>query len=271
MPLTFDAEKHIYRLDGKRVPGVTTLIGNGIPKPALMGWYARQVAEYVEANPLEIERLRSSPMPEEDNPRGLSALVLALTKVPTSTRDTAALRGTEIHDLGQRYLEGEEIEIPLGHEQEVEGLVKFIEDWELEPLIVEHSLANRSERYAGRVDFIGTSPYLNGGEPVLIDWKTSNGVYGDTAMQAAAYALADFHVTDDDPATELEIPHITQTFVAHIRPGLTELHPLALERAEMERQFEIFRAAASIYRTTNERKKWLRPALETPTQAALAA
>lgn len=270
MPLTFDAEKHIYRLDGKRVPGVTTLIGGGIPKPQLIDWAARAVALFVDDNPLEIDRLRKEPEPTEDNPRGLSALALTLSKVHNVKRDTAALRGTEIHDLGQRYLEGEEVEIPLGHEQEVEGLVKFIEDWELEPLIVEHSLANRAERYAGRVDFIGTSPYLNGGEPVLIDWKTSNGVYGDTAMQAAAYALADFHVTDDDPATELEIPHITQTFVAHIRPGLTELHPLAVDRAEMERQFEIFRAAASIYRTTNERKKWLRPALETPTQATLA-
>lgn len=27
--LTFDAEKHVYKLDGKRAPGVTTIIGGG--------------------------------------------------------------------------------------------------------------------------------------------------------------------------------------------------------------------------------------------------
>lgn len=271
MSLTFNADTHRYRLDGKPVTGVTTLIGGGIPKPALMGWYARQVAEYVENNPLEVERLRGEPEPTEKNHRGQSALVHALCKVPLSSRDTAALRGTEIHDLGQRYLDGEEIEIPLGHEQEVYGLIDFIEAWELEPLIVEHSLASRKHWYAGRVDFIGTSPYLNGGEPVLIDWKTSNGVYGDTALQAAAYALADFHVTDDNPDEEMPLPHITQAYVAHIRPGLTELHMLSESRAELERQHSIFLAAASIYKTNTERKKWLRPPLEAPTTTAVKA
>lgn len=267
MSLTFDPEKHIYKLDGKRVPGVTTLIGGGIPKPALVGWSARTVAQFVEDNPLTIEQWRGEDSPTEGNPRGLSALVYNLAKVPTQKRDDAALRGTEIHDLGQRYLEGEAVDIPPAHEQEVLGLVDFIEAWELEPLIVEHSLASRAHRYAGRVDFIGTSPYLNGGKPVLIDWKTSNNVYGDTALQAAAYAMAEFHVTDDDPGTELELPHITQCFVAHIRPGLTELHQLTQDRGQMERQFEIFLAAASIYRTATERKKWLGEALATPKQA----
>ena len=31
---------------GRKVPGVTTVIGNGVPKPALVGWAARTTAAY---------------------------------------------------------------------------------------------------------------------------------------------------------------------------------------------------------------------------------
>lgn len=257
MSLSFAPATHRYRLDGKPVQGVTTLIGGGIPKPALMGWYARQVAEFVEANPLEIERLREAPAPTEGNPHGRSALVHALCKVPETTRDNAAERGTLIHDLGQRYLEGSEVAIPPAYEQEVMGLVELIETLELTPLIVEKSLGNRTQRYAGRVDFIGTSPHLHDGEPVLIDWKTSNGVYGETALQAAAYARAEFWVDDYDPHTEHPLPEIAATYVAHIMPGLTELHPLAQSPAEIDQHFLEFQYAAYITRTTKARSQYV--------------
>lgn len=272
MSLTFNAATHRYRLDGKPVTGVTTLIGGGIPKPALNGWYARQVAEYVENNPLEVERLRGEPAPTKSNPRGHSALVHALCKVPENTRDQAAERGTLIHDLGQRYLEGKQVTIPPVYEPEVMGLVNLIESLQLEPLIVEKSLGNRTRRYAGRVDFIGTSPHLHNGEPVLIDWKTSNGVYGETALQAAAYARAEFWVDDFDPNTEHPMPDIAGTYVAHIREGFTELHPLALDSNEIDTQFLEFQYAAYIASNAKNRAGYLRPALDltelTATEAA---
>lgn len=261
MSLTFNAATHRYRLDGKPVTGVTTLISGGIPKPALNGWYARQVALHVEDNPERIERLRKEPAPTEKNPRGDSALVHALCKVPEKIRDQAAERGTLIHDLGQRYLEGKQVTIPPVYEPEVMGLVNLIETLQLEPLIVEKSLGNRTRRYAGRVDFIGTSPYLHNGEPVLIDWKTSNGVYGETALQAAAYARAEFWVDDFDPNTEHAMQEISGTYVAHIREGFTELHPLALDSNEIDAQFLEFQYAAYIAANSKKRAGYLRPAL----------
>ena len=60
--LQFMEKSHRYKMRTPRgvlahVPGVTTLIGGGIPKPALYPWYARMVAEFVDQNPLEVERL----------------------------------------------------------------------------------------------------------------------------------------------------------------------------------------------------------------------
>ena len=45
--LTFTHNGHRYKLDGLPVTGVTTIIGGGIPKPALVRWAPRVVAEWV--------------------------------------------------------------------------------------------------------------------------------------------------------------------------------------------------------------------------------
>lgn len=255
--LEYNDDRHRYWLDGIPITGATTLINGGIPKPQLNDWYARMVAEYVENNPGEIERLRGLPDTTNTKGRHESALVHALRAVPRQKRDDAGLRGTTIHDLGQRYLEGEEVDIPAEHEAEVMGLVDFIDTYELEPLIVEKSLANREHWYAGRVDFIGESPYLNNGHPVLIDWKTSNGVYGETALQAAAYARAEFYVDDTDPNTEHPMPDIAATYVAHITVHGVELHPLANTREEIDAHLQEFLAAAYIHKTTGKRRKYV--------------
>lgn len=246
MSLTFSEKAHRYRLDKRPVKGATTLIGGGIPKPALVPWAARTVAEWVDRNPEEVDRLRST-----------GELVPTLSKVHDLIRDKAAMRGTEIHDLGQRYLAGDEVEIPEAHRPEVEGLVDFIEDLNLQPVVVEKSLANREHWYAGRVDFIGTSPKLHDGLPVMIDWKTSNRVYGDTALQCAAYARAEFWVEDDDPDTEHPMPEVVATYVAHITVSGVRLHPLATSRKQIDSQFQDFLAAAYIAKTVDKRKNYL--------------
>ncbi|QNV40628.1 hypothetical protein IDM48_04290 [Rothia amarae] len=256
MSLKFSEKAHRYWMDGKPVRGATTLIGNGIPKPALMPWACKLIAEWVEANPLEIERLRASENRYE--------LVNTLKGLPNQKRDTAGLRGTAIHDMGEKYLAGLEIEIPEEHESEVMGLARFIEDMKLVPMIVEKSLGNREHWYSGRVDFIGTSPFLNDGEPVLIDWKTSNNVYGDTALQCAAYARAEFWVTDEDPDTEHPMPDIAATYVAHITSSGVYLHPLAANQVEIDKHFTDFLHAAHTAKNAETRKGYLGEPIYTP-------
>ena len=48
--LRYFERSHRYKLDGDWVPGVTTLIGDGLPKKALIYWSARTVAEWVADN-----------------------------------------------------------------------------------------------------------------------------------------------------------------------------------------------------------------------------
>lgn len=250
------------------VPGVTTLLGGGIPKPALMPWYARMVAEFVDQNPLEVERLRGLPNVVHRG-KERSALVDALCRVPTGKRDTAAERGMEIHKIAEHVVAGEEVEVPTVHEGEVTGYVDFLDAWDITPLITEGRGANATEFFAGTFDLVATSPHLADGKPVLIDIKTSNGVYGETALQTAAYAKFEFYL--DENGQEQPMPEIEATYVAHITPTGTDLRPLCRNPQEIAEAFRQFLCAAYIYKSTKRRDAFLGDPLPQPQQAAPVA
>lgn len=264
--LVFNEKNHRYKMRTPQgvlswVPGVTTLIGGGIPKPALNPWYARMVAEFVDENPLEIERLRNLP-PVMHNGRERSALVDALCKVPTTKRDSAAERGTEIHALAEKVVAGDEVAVPTVHEAEVIGYAEFLDMWEITPLVTEGRGANSTDFYAGTFDLIGTSPRLADGKPTMIDLKTSNGVYGETALQVAAYSRFEFYLDQD--GNEQPMPEIEACYVAHITPGGTDLRPLCRNKAEIAEAFHQFLCAAYIHKSATRRKAFLGDPLPQP-------
>lgn len=209
---------HSYTLDGKPVKGVTTLIGGGLPKPQLVYWSARTVAEYVADNAEAIDTLRAT--------MGREAMVAALKQVPWDKRDEAAARGTDVHALAERIIHGEEVDVPehlLGH---VQGYVDWLDAWQAEPILTERPVASRTTWYAGTFDAIlrmGAGELE--GQVGLVDWKTSSGVYGETAMQLAAYANADFYIDAD--GNEQELPPVDFLGVVHITPTGSDLYLVA--------------------------------------------
>lgn len=237
--LVFSEEGHRYLLDGVRTTSVTTILSAGIPKPQLVPWAARKAAEYAVANPgASFEDIRDAPNRE---------------------RDAAGIRGTAVHDIAERIIHGEPVDVPEELFPYVDGYVRFLDAFRVEPLLVEKTVAHRGMGYAGRFDAIVMLPGLNGTDPVMVDLKTSNGVYRETKAQCAAYSEADFYVETDAPATELVIPQIQASYVAHITPDGTDLHPLARNRAEVLEHFEIFKHAYQIYKFGLAKHKVLDP------------
>lgn len=273
--LTFDPEKHSYRLDGKRLTSVTTILNGGIPKPQLVNWAARVTASWVlspdngdELNELREQHAAVAPYLGE---REYSTAQKFLSSRHDAERDTAAVRGTAVHSLAEQLVHGEEVEVPEELEPYIDGYLEFLDKWRILAVLTEKTVLIKSLGVAGRFDLIATSPYLNDGKPVMIDLKTSRGIYGETGLQCAAYSSADYYVDEHDPATELELPEIAATYVAHVTPSGTELHALATDQAQISRQFDMFKAAHFIYRTTTERNKIVGPALEHPTNIQTAA
>lgn len=212
MSLVFYQKSHRYRLDGSWVPGVTTLIKKGLPKPALPYWSARTVAEWVADNPDLTEDLKRL--------GGRGPAVAFLKELPWQKRDDAAIRGTDVHALAERLAHGEEVEVPEHLAGHVQGYVDWLDANQPEVLLTERPVASRQWRYAGTFDLVAKLD----GVTWLLDVKTSSGVYGSTALQLTAYGNAEFYLAED--GTEQPLPPIERYGVLHVTEYGTTLHYL---------------------------------------------
>lgn len=238
---------HYYTLDGERADGVTTLISGGLPKPALMKWAPRTVAEYVADNADAVEELRG---------RGRDAMVRTLKEVPWSQASAAAARGTEVHSLAERLSHGEEIEIPDGLEGYVDSAVKFLDEWRVKPIHTEVAVANRQWNYAGTADLIAETS----GRTVLMDYKTSrSGIYGETALQLAAYASAEFYL--DDEGNEQPMPQFAAAYAVWLRADGYDVYEMDIS----EPVYKAFLHIAYVARQAKQLDSWKSEALEVPT------
>lgn len=241
MSLKFNERAHRYWLDGKPVPGVTTLLSGGLPKPALPRWAAKTVAEYVADNLHDLESWGRM---------GRDQLVAALKQKPWTDRNTAAARGTEVHALAEKVVHGEEVAVPEHLHTWVEGYARLLDTHGIEPIVTEVPVAHRGDWYAGKPDAI----VRMGGETWLLDWKTSKSVYGETALQTAAYARAEFYApTPDD---EQPMPHIDRIGVVHITATESVLYPLG----DIDEAFKTFRHVAYIAK----RADWIKGLIGDP-------
>lgn len=210
--LVFYPKSHRYKLDGQWVPGVTTLIGKGLPKPGIPYWAAKTVAEWVADNPDLTDDLKRM--------GGRGPAVAFLKEIPWQKRDEAAIRGTDVHALAERIVHGEPVDVPGHLAGHVSGYVDWLDSTGLEPLLTERPVASRKWRYAGTFDLIGKLD----GRLWLLDIKTSSGVYGSTAIQLTAYGNAEFYLDADD--TEQPLPTVERYGVLHVTEYGTTLHYL---------------------------------------------
>lgn len=241
MTLKFSAKAHRYWLDGKPCPGVTTLLGKGLPKPALPYWSAKSVAEYVVDNPDQVDNLRSL---------GRGPAVAALRAIPWQARDTAAVRGTDVHALAEELIHGREVDVPEHLAAHVEGYVHWLDEFQVEAVHTEHPVANRQWHYAGTFDAVirfGRGPWA--GRTVLADWKTSSGVYGETGLQTAAYARSEFMAPDE--ITEIPTPAVDATGVLHITDAGSQFYPLSATPDEIDEAFKVFSHIAYVANKTD--------------------
>lgn len=246
MSLTFYPKSHRYKLDGAWVPGVTTLLGKGLPKPAIPYWAAKTIAEFVADNEDDIRSMWA---------KGRGPMVAYLKEVPWQKRDDAAARGSDIHDLAEQIIHGNEVEVPEAHADMVQGYADWLEAFKVEVLHTEVVVGHRASRYAGKFDAIirfGAGPLE--GETLLVDWKTSKGVYGETALQTAAYARAEFMVIDDE---EVPLPHLDGTGVLHITEGESLFYPLATSPEQIDEHFKLFRHIAFVASNTDRIKTFI--------------
>lgn len=236
--LVFYEKSHRYRLDGQWVQGVTSLIKQGLPNEALKYWSARTVAEWVADNPGMTDHMARL--------GGRWPLISFLKEIPWQRRDDAAIRGTEVHALAERLVRGDEVPVPdhlVGH---VRSCVRFLDDWQPTPLVVERPLAHRVDQWAGKPDLFASLP---DGRTALFDWKTTaSGIWPETAFQLAAYSHAEFYVADD--GSEHSIPRVDMCAAVHLTAEDYQVVPLKSD----DEVYAEFLAMATVARAAKRAK-----------------
>lgn len=247
---------HGYKIDGQKVDGVTTLIKDGLPKPALMYWAARTVAEYVaDADEQTLNTLRSL---------GRNGMVAALKETPWTKRDQAAAKGTEVHTYAERLADGQEVEVPEHIAGYVESCVAFLDDYDVRAIRLEAPVGSRRWRYGGTADLLADVRLPDGSRArAVLDYKTgASGIWPDVTLQLAAYRNAEVYLDTDGNEQDMTALGLSETaYAVWLRADGYDVYPVHVG----EQPFKTFQHLAYVARRTNDKtgvlKGWLGAAL----------
>jgi len=176
---------HSYYLDGAKLPGVTTILGEAIRARALENWAAEVTASYAVDH---WDELGTMPV---------TARLAALTRARYDVSGAAMLAGTRIHDHAHHLQAGEAVDVAPEHLGAVQAVARFLDAHHVEAVAAERPVVHTAHGWAGTFDLLAGID----GTLWLIDWKTGKGVYSEVALQLAAYAHAShFQALDGDLA-----------------------------------------------------------------------
>jgi len=184
--LHYDPRSHAYSVNGKIVPGVTSII-QVIGKPALLYWAVN----------CSLAHIASVWKPGE----GFTAdeikahLMTAKAAHQRISREAANL-GTKVHAWIRQFiiefinLTEAEVKLPLPDNPQVrkgcEGFLQWTQNNKVQFIKTERKIYSRKHHYAGTLD---TYALVNH-RLAIIDFKTSGGIYTEMRYQLAAYREA---------------------------------------------------------------------------------
>ncbi len=101
------------------------------------------------------------------------------------TRDKAGDIGTAAHAMVEAHIRGRALPSPISAEAEraFQGYLRWERENKIQILEQEIQLVSEEFRYGGTLDAVGVID----GKYVLLDWKTSKGIYKNYILQLAAY------------------------------------------------------------------------------------
>lgn len=208
-----------HPITGETAWSVTTLMDGGIPKPALVGWAARMVAEYAAANHRQLSNMLAAVRVSKDDqyrtvtsdPEAIAAAVDWLKGAPYRDKQRKADIGTAIHARIEARILGTPMpEPPEELRARLEHFDAFDRAFRPEWMLSEATVWNRTESYAGTLDWIARI----GNTVVLGDTKSGKDVYPEVAIQLAAYQRAEFVLMPD--GSEEPMPATDGACVLHL-------------------------------------------------------
>ena len=175
------------RVKGKpRVPSVTSIVSGTLRNYPVEIWKRQHIERGLEAQ-----------SGRQLNATAINEIMAASSNEAQASADL----GTEMHSIIEGLLQGEEMPVPEQLEPAVQGWLKWrTEFWRWELQGSEVTVYDEELGYAGTVDALWYDPV--GRRYVVVDWKTSAGLYSSALMQVSAYA----HAFDEMLLREMRLP-----------------------------------------------------------------
>lgn len=223
----------VYKINGKRVPGVTTVIGSqlGWNKFALIKWAG---TEGLKGND------------------------------PSKVRDNAAEIGTLahslIHDHVNRILKGKDptkTKNNIKWEEYCNNNIKYVKQafvgflkWEekTKPIYkaAEMLVTNKFYKYGGTLDLIAEIPAGDTTELAVVDFKTGDGFYPEMIIQLAAYA--DAYEIENEPIT------LDKYIILQIDKTTGSYHEHIISKKAISKGWSVFVHLLALYKLQKELK-----------------
>lgn len=259
-----NGDYHVYKLDGEWVPGVTTIVKDTVPAPALVDWAARVTARYAADHLDTLWGMRHL---------GLDAIYSVLESKPRSERDSAGARGSQLHLWAEDMIHGREVKVSSELLPWVLSVRDFLEDWEPKPVLLETAVGSRKHGYAGTLDLVADFPEIQLPNGVrypaarrIVDYKSSRRIYAEISLQLAGYSGADVYLDaagEEHSVAELGIAETG--FAVHIRPEGYRLQPVYCGR-EAQSAFARLTWVRSLLKRGGTLDQWLGDPLPAPTK-----
>jgi hypothetical protein len=199
---------------------VTTTIGNAHDKAALAPAAAKETAHWCAAH-----------LGDED--AGTERWVASAKAHYRAEWNASGRRGTLLHDAARQLVNGDPLtpvdaagtRWPEDVIRSAEWLARFMDEWDVDPVLSERPVFHAEHRWAGTIDLVAR---IVGGRVLLFDYKTGRtGIYPKDAMQLAVYRHATHvQVETPDGLTDIPMPEVDGAACVWVRPDGYDVQPV---------------------------------------------
>lgn len=235
---TFNEDEHTYTVDGEQIPGTTSVTGIIDKSQPIKWWAVNEARDYIKENFEDV-------IPE-DNPYDEAQIAELADNARTAHMNTSSKGmniGTLVHEYAEDYVQhlmngADEPEFP-NNEEAQESAIEFLawmDEHDVEPVETEQMVFHPDLRYAGTYDL---KAFVDG-DLLVVDYKTSSGLYEDHYAQVSAYYEAERLRTEDETIDGIAIVRFPKDSAGFEAETITD-------DEELQRHFEGFRGCKKVF------------------------
>lgn len=236
--------------DGLRLPSVTTILQAAPAKPALINWAARTERDMVIRSSADL--YEDLPVQKMNRAAYVNTLESRIGKTKAHAKELAKASeiGAQAHARIEWILR-KELKQAVGPEPILSDkalwAVMAWEDWRrtanLAPIAIEQAIWSVRHGFAGTLDLLCELDLPDGGRgKVVVDWKSSKGIWPEMALQNAAYVEAVIEMGHAPPHTHgliVRLPKIESDPAFEVKWYLPQ---------DRKRHFDAFLACLAVWR-----------------------